>query len=174
MYLVVDCSGSMEGQKISQAREGAVNFAEHALTERYAVGLIRFGSTATHVCEPRQDPSYVHRHLPGLKTDGSTNMANGTALATASLKGEPGPLALVLITDGVPDDQQAALGAAREAKGSGIDVITVGTDDADRSFLSKLASRRDLVVVVADEHLGSGIASTAKMLPDSNVETGKV
>ena len=51
-----------------------------------------------------------------------------------------------------------------------IDIITIGTEDADRIFLKELASRSDLSVMVSSDDLGSGIASTAKMLPgtDSN------
>ena len=72
---------------------------------------------------------------------------------------------MVVITDGMPDHEEKALDAARDAKERGIDIITVGTDDADRVFLEKLASRKDLVVVVKSEQLGEGITSAAGMLP---------
>ena len=166
VYLVIDCSGSMAGEKIAQAREGALNFAREALTRRYAIGLISFSSVATHICEPREEVSHVQRHLPGLEPDGSTNMARAIELATVKFRGKPGPMAMVVITDGMPDQEGAALGAARDAKRLGIDIITIGTDDADRSFLQKLASRDDLVVVVTREALGQGITSTANMLPE--------
>ena len=104
MYLVIDCSGSMAGQKIAEAREGALDFAGEALTKRYAIGLISFSSAATHVCEPREEVSHVRRHLPSLEPGGSTNMARAIELATAKLNGKPGPLATVVITDGMPDD----------------------------------------------------------------------
>ena len=167
VYLVIDSSGSMAGQKIAQAKNGALDFAGEALAKRYAVGLISFSSAATHICEPREEVSHVQRHLAGLEPGGSTNMAAGIELATAKLKGKPGPLAMVVITDGMPDDEEAALTAARDAKNCGIDVITVGTDDADQSFLQKLASRDDLVVLVAREELGKAITSAAKMLPEA-------
>ncbi len=93
-------------------------------------------------------------------------MARAIELAIVKFKGKPGPLAMVVITDGMPDHEGAALGAARDAKRLGIDIITVGTDDADRSFLQKLASRDDLVVVVTREALGKGITSAADMLPE--------
>ena len=166
VYLVIDCSSSMAGEKIAQAKEGALNFAQEALTRRYAIGLISFSSAATHICEPREEVSQVQRHLPALEPDGSTNMARAIELATVKLKGRPGPMAMVVITDGMPDHEGAALGAARDAKRLGIDIITVGTDDANRSFLQKLASRDDLVVVVKREALGKGITSAANMLPE--------
>ncbi len=165
VYLVIDCSSSMEDDKIAQAKTGALDFAQGALSKRYAVGLISFAFNAAHICEPLQDLSHVRSHLPRLEPEGSTNMADGIELATVKLGGRPGPLAMVVITDGVPDDEKAALAAAEKAKKACIDVITVGTDDADRSFLQKLASRSDLVVVVKSEQLSKGITSAAGMLP---------
>ena len=53
VYLVIDCSSSMAGQKISEAKKGALNFTREALTKRYSVGMISFASAATHICEPR-------------------------------------------------------------------------------------------------------------------------
>ncbi len=171
VYLVIDCSSSMEGDKIAQAKKGALDFAEQALSKRYAVGLISFACEATHICDPLVEAVQVRRNLHRLTANGSTNMAGGIDQATVKLRGKPGPLALVVITDGVPNDQKAALTAAEKAKQSGIDVITVGTDDADRSFLQKLASRNDLAVVVKNEQLGEGIRSSAVMLPGGPAPT---
>ena len=43
VYLLIDCSGSMaEGNKIEQAKKGAIGFAEEAQRKEYAVGLIQF------------------------------------------------------------------------------------------------------------------------------------
>ncbi len=164
VYLVIDCSGSMAGDKLAEARKGAIDFSSEALVKRYAIGMISFASEANHICEPRQELANVQRHLPGLEAGGSTNMASGIKLATVKLTGRPAPRAMVVITDGMPDHEEKALDAAREAKEQGIDIMTVGTDDADREFLEKLASRKDLVVVVKSEKLGQGITSAAGML----------
>ena len=165
MYLVIDCSGSMAGDKMAEARKGAVDFSRGALVKRYAIGMISFASEANHICEPKQEVSNVQRHLPGLEAGGSTDMASAIKLSTVKLTGRPAPLAMVVITDGMPDHEEKALDAARDAKERGIDIITVGTDDADRAFLEKLASRKDLVVVVKSDQLGKGITSAAGMLP---------
>ena len=164
VYLVVDCSASMAGAKIVQARAGALRFATEAAATSYAVGLIGFSSGASLLCEPREDAAHVEHHLPRLEPGGTTNMARGIALATESLAGRHGPLAMVVVTDGIPDDGTAALAAAHEAKEAGIDVITVGTDDADAAFLRRLASRSGLAVVVDNRHLGEGIGTAARML----------
>ena len=164
VYLVVDCSGSMAEHKIAQAREGALRFASEAVAKSYAVGLIGFSSGGSRMCEPREEVSHIQRHLPRLEPDGTTNMAAGIDLARESLAGRRGPLAMVVVTDGMPDDEAATLAAARRAKEARIDVITVGTDDADVAFLRKLASRSGLAVVVENRQLREGIESAAKML----------
>ena len=134
VYLVIDCSGSMAGDKMAEARKGAVDFSGEVLAKRYAIGMISFASEAKHICEPRQEISNVQRNLPCLEAGGSTNMASAIKLATVKLTGRPVPLAMVVITDGMPDHEEKALDAARDAKERGIDIITVGTDDADRAF----------------------------------------
>ena len=164
VYLVVDCSSSMEGHKIVQASEGALRFAVEAIGKSYIVGLIAFSSRPSRLCEPQGDVARLKESLPHLQADGTTNMASGIDLATESLKGKHHTLAMVVVTDGVPDDKAAALTAARRAKEIGIDVMTVGTDDADEAFLKKLASRSDLSVVVDNRQIGEGIGSAAKML----------
>ncbi|MFQ6026984.1 MAG: VWA domain-containing protein [Dehalococcoidia bacterium] len=165
VYLVIDCSSSMGGDKIAQAKKGSLDFAEQALSKRYAVGMIKFASGATHICDPQEKLSQVQQTLRSLEANGSTDMAAGIGLARVKLGGKLAPLAMVVITDGMPDDQEAALREAENAKRAGIDIITVGTDDADRSFLRKLASRNDLVVVVENVQLGRGITAAAGLLP---------
>ena len=75
---------------------------------------------------------------------------------------------MVVVTDGLPNDREAALSSAQRAKSSGVDIITIGTDDADRDLLSKLATKTELSVMVSRHDLGRGIASTAKMLPPAD------
>lgn len=167
-YLVIDCSNSMAGEKLASMKRGAAEFAGEARKKGYTVGLIRFSTAATHVCEPQKDVSGLQRYLATLEVDGTTNMADGITLATNQLKGRFGLRAMIIVTDGMPDSQEGAVKAANQAKKNGIDIITIGTDDADRGFLRKLASRSDLSVMVARSDLSKGIASTAKMLPERN------
>lgn len=86
-------------------------------------------------------------------------------MAVEALKGVEGERAIVVATDGQPDKVSAALNEAQAAKDAGIDIITIGTDDADQTFLKQLASRADLGRKVAAEKFAEGIASTAQLLP---------
>jgi Mg-chelatase subunit ChlD len=165
VYLVVDCSESMAGQKLNQAKKGALSFAKDALAKEYSTGLVQFESVATYLCEPTRDIEMLHRHLQKMEVGGSTNMAEAIRLTTDKLRDKAGFRVMVIVTDGMPDDEQVALEEAREAKNNRIDIITIGTDDADEGFLKKLASRTDLNVMVASNQLERGITSTVNMLP---------
>ncbi len=92
-------------------------------------------------------------------------MTAAMQLAVEELTGVNGMRAIVVVTDGMPDNPATVLSVAQRAKESGIEIIAIGTDDADRDFLNKLASRSDLMIKVSRELLGESIASAAKMLP---------
>jgi len=165
VYLVLDCSWSMEGQKLEQAKRGALSFARDALTKEYSTGLVQFESIASHLCEPQRDIEILGQYLRKIEAGGSTNMADAIRLAAKKLRDKAGFRVMVIVTDGMPDDEEKALKAAKQAKSNKIDIITIGTDDADEEFLKKLASKKELNVIVSNNQLEQGIVSTVKMLP---------
>jgi Mg-chelatase subunit ChlD len=168
--ILLDCSKSMRGEKIAHARDGALAFAESARGNGYSVGLIRFATSAELLCLPEEPfPAFASR-VERLEAKGSTNMAEAIRVATQNLYFRSGVRVIVIATDGMPDDPAAALDEARKAKDVGIDLITIGTDDADRDFLGRIASRSELAVKVARTELREGIAGAARMLPHT---TGK-
>lgn len=167
VYLLVDCSGSMaEGNKIEQAKKGAIGFAREALGMEYSVGLIQFASHAEHLLEPRGELGSLTITVQNLSAGGSTNMAAAIKIARDNLSEKVGKKVICLVTDGMPDDKKAALEAANELRTQGIEIMTIGTDDADKEFLEELATRKELSCKVVREQLESGIISMAKMLPN--------
>ena len=166
VYLVVDCSGSMEGHKISQVKRGILDFAQDAIEKDYLVGLIKFDSSATHICEPKSDIGNLGTHLDKINANGSTNMAAAISMAHEHLEDTKYTRVMVIATDGRPDKTQSALQAGETAKNDGIDIITIGTDDADLAFLKKLATSERLANKVANQQLGKAIASAYLLLPN--------
>jgi len=164
-FLLIDCSFSMAGGKIAQAKQGALTFAEDARKKSYLVGLISFATEAQTLCLPEESFSSLAKGIETLEASGSTNMADAINQATKELNSRWGRRVIIVATDGMPDDQHLALNAASRAKEASIDIIAVGTDDADREFLAKLASRSELAIKVSPVELSSGITKAAKMLP---------
>ena len=183
VYLLVDCSASMEGDKFDQAKRGAAGFARDAIDKGYATGLIQFYWSANYLSEPTRDMSMLESNIGRLKVKkvglgealgslfhkwgGGTNMAEGIRLAHERLMTKTGAKAIVIITDGQPNaegDPEKSLRAGESAKKDRIDIITIGTDQADQQFLKKLASRADLGMKVDKENLQDAIISSVNLL----------
>jgi Mg-chelatase subunit ChlD len=168
VYLLIDKSASMTGDKISQAKRGALKFAKEALSKGYYTGLIQFDSSSKLLCEPFKDISAIEKAISRIETGDNTHMGKAINLANNLLKGKFGMRVMVIITDGMPNgegDPVDSLRAGDEAKKAGIDIIVIGTDDADQAFLKRLASRSELGVKVDSKKLEQTITDSARMLP---------
>ena len=165
VYLLLDVSGSMDEPKLRQARDGGIAFAEDAVRKSYMVGVIQFSSEAWLRVVPTRDRRAIERGLSEIGPQESTNMAAAIRLATKRFGPSRGDRAMVLVTDGYPDDVAATSASAEEAKRRGITIIAIGTDDADGLFLRKLASASALAATVPSGELRVAIASAARLLP---------
>jgi Mg-chelatase subunit ChlD len=166
VYLLVDCSTSMEGEKIEQAKQGAIGFAQDAHKKGFRTGLIMFTSGVEHLLEPTSDLAAFTVSVKRLTAYGSTNMAAAIHSAITYLRGVSGEQVICIVTDGLPDDPNLTLSIAREARNLLIDIITIGTDDADKAFLDQIATRKELSIKVERKMLRSAITNMAKLLPE--------
>ena len=165
VYLLLDISGSMDEAKLAQARRGGTKFAADAIGRGYRVGVIQFSSWASLKVEPTENRREIEKALTDIGLQATTNMASAIKLATEHLGSGEGDRAMVLVTDGFPDSEASALAAAERAKRRGITIIAIGTDDADREFLGRLASARGLATKVKRQELHTAIADSARLLP---------
>lgn len=169
VYLVMDCSGSMaEGSKIEQAKRGAIGFAKEAQRKEYTVGLIYFASNAEHILEPQDECTRLHATVERISAKGSTNMTEAVQMAKDKLFDKAGEKVICVVTDGMPDDKKTTLAVTTEARIQGIEIMAIGTDDADKVFLDEMVTRKDLSLKVSRDQLERGIISMAKMLPGKN------
>ena len=166
VYLLLDVSESMDAEKLRQAKRGALSFAKDAIAKRYEVGVIQFTSWARVKTEPTRKLSAIRAGLSEVGLQAGTNIAFAIELATGALAKTRGLRAMVLVTDGYPDDTTSALAAAKDAKQlHDITIIAIGTEDSDRDFLKKIATASELATTVPDEKLEVAIAKAAGLLP---------
>jgi Mg-chelatase subunit ChlD len=166
-YLLIDCSGSMAGEKLEQARAGALRYAEKAVAQQHSVGIISFGGTAALVLSAGLSVDAVNGAMETLVAGGRTNLHLALALAIAQTEAQLSRRTVVVITDGKPDDHDAALREGNRAKGAGITIVTIGTHDADNAFLRELASREEMNIETSDLRLADAMAAAALLLPAS-------
>ena len=164
VLLLIDTSGSMAGAKIEQARSGAVDFAHSAITRSYATALAVFADRAAMVCDPTADADHFAKKIARVDVGlvgGTTDLAAALVLAGKFRE----LAAVVVVTDGKSNDNDAALKVAATLKNRGIDIICIGTDDADRHFLGRLATRSDLARHVSSKSLRAAITDASRLLP---------
>jgi Mg-chelatase subunit ChlD len=163
VYLLIDCSTSMEGSPLRQAKDGALAFADDARTRGYRVGLIRFADKANALLNPEHG---FDDAVENLVAYGNTNLTDAIALATTHLVQESsGSRVMCVVTDGMPDNSKTALRAAAQAAKLGIGIMVIGTAAADQKFLSKLATSSGLASYVNRDQLRQGVTDMAKLLP---------
>lgn len=165
VYLLLDCSSSMSGNPLEQAKEGVMNFARESLKKGYLFGLISFNTSASHIFSPREDITALGRQMEKITSSGTTNMTSAIKMAISKLGVKEGNKVIVIATDGQPNNSSSALQAGQKAISRGIDIIMVGTASADESFLNKISSRNDLAVKVSRSNYQKGITSAARLLP---------
>jgi Mg-chelatase subunit ChlD len=165
--LAMDCSGSMaQASKLDHAKRGALEFAESAVEKGYAVGLVRFGDGAAVVCDPSRELDVLKASVSGFSAWGRTQMDAGLEAADRMLFAATAMGgAVIVVTDGFPDDPGRALAVAARLKERKVQIICVGTLDADADFLRQLASALDLARVVADQDLGTAVKDASRYLP---------
>ncbi|MBQ2791319.1 MAG: VWA domain-containing protein [Thermoguttaceae bacterium] len=139
--LVIDRSGSMEGEKLELTKEAAKGVVE-LLSPRDFISVVAFDDAPRQVV-PLQlvtSPSVIAETIGSIVSSGSTNVyaalnyaAEDLARANAKFKH------IILLTDGksAPGDYEKSIRKATDAE---ITVSTVGIGDCDRFLLEKLAS----------------------------------
>lgn len=143
LVLVLDRSGSMEGEKLEQARKAAW-LAADALSSRDEVGVVAFDSSADWVVRlgPAGGSGAARRAAIGsLGAGGGTDLGPGLRAAHAALRGarQAAVKHVIVLTDGRSAGADHPQQAAR-MRLDGITVSAVGVGpDADQELLKTLA-----------------------------------
>lgn len=152
VILVLDTSGSMEGEKMAQAQEAAAWVIDHLNPEdRFA--LVSF-STGVSLYEPEllpaNQPGDYRQYIDSLEAVGGTNIS-GALLEAANFVDDAGdagrPTTIIFLTDGLATegitDTPMLLQAVGEAMPAGARVFAFGVgDDVDTVLLDTLAAEQ--------------------------------
>lgn len=150
VYLVVDTSGSMDGEKLARAKEALSAFVTQIQGERDRVGVVEFGSGVKSF-RPLESLAGDNRQatislINGMNASGGTALLDAVYQSSASLlslEDSEAINAIVVMTDGLEnessstlDDLEQMMSRARIAPV----VFTVAFgDDADEEMLSEIA-----------------------------------
>jgi molecular chaperone DnaK len=139
--LVMDCSGSMYGANIDNAKRAAIGFVQRTLqSPNRQVAVVAFPGGVKST--PTADIERLRWAIDALTPIGSTPMSEGLREAGGLLRPRPSvQRVFVVMTDGHPDDPDATVKRVHDLRVSGARIITVGVGNSvEREFLARLAS----------------------------------
>jgi Ca-activated chloride channel family protein len=152
VYLVVDTSGSMRGQKLSQAQEALRVFLDQIQGDLERVGMIRFASnvqTPVYLADLGANRGELEAAIDELEAAGDTALLDAVWEAYQRLQAEGDPErinAIVAMTDGKENNSRMSLNALvsrmQEGNQQGVPVVVFCIaygSDADMWTLETLA-----------------------------------
>jgi len=146
LALAIDTSGSMEGDPIEDARAAALAIVDE-LEPGDQLAVVVFHSR-TEVLVPStaltaDNLAKVKADIGQMKASGTTDMTGGLSAAiqqAAAARKPDGVNRIVLLSDGVPNDETQILPLAQSAGGSGIAITALGLGlDYNETLLAGVA-----------------------------------
>lgn len=141
LMLIVDTSGSMQGEPMRQAKDALASFVA-AVPVAVEVGLLPFGSRPQPAVPPSTDRSRVLGAISGLRASGETSLYDAV-LAGLTALGADGDRRMVVLSDGGDTSSTAQLPAvlaAAESSGIVVDAIGFKTDESVQDVLQQVTA----------------------------------
>jgi len=159
ILLVVDVSGSMEGEKIEAAKAGLGAFLMRILPED-RVGLVAFSSDARLLVPPAplsESRIALDDTIAGLRAQGRTALYDALIVGKQALDDLPAAeddriRAIVLLSDGLDNASQITFDGLQQAfDESGISIFPVAYgEDADTATLERIVEFSRTILVKGD------------------------
>ena len=148
LALLVDTSGSMDGKAIADARKASLALLD-SLSPKDRLSVVVFNSkvevllpsTTIEDCNLKE----LRTKLSTMKAEGTTDMADGLNAAVAEVSGHlaaDGVNRILLLGDGVPNDDTGILSTVEQAARQGISVTALGLgEDYDETLMARIAQK---------------------------------
>ena len=164
--LMIDVSGSMHGEPILRAVEGAQTFVREAVAAHYHVGVMLWNTGVVAECVPTLDGEDAARILAPVNSAGGGNALDGPLYRCHDiLRGFTNDRVVAIFGDGDLTPRAQVMQKVAEMKADNIRFVTRGLGAAAAHEFAQISDDPpEAVVVVSVENLASGIASMAASL----------
>ena len=164
LFLLIDVSASMAGEPLREAQLAAYEFLDKCDFTRTEVGLISFSDEVVLQSEATDNARKVRAAIGRLEPDGTTDLFSALEMARHRLNRLDRLRYLVILTDGYPDAPEAAVEEAVRTRCEGIEIVAIGTGDADLAYLQRLASTEAGSIFARGGELVGAFGHIARMI----------
>ena len=166
VFLLIDVSASMTGQPLVEAQTAAEEFLSKCDFTTMEVGLISFSSLVALQSTATSNVRRLHAAVNRLEAEGSTNLTDALEMARGQLVAADRKRYIVILTDGFPDAPESAVEQAMAARQQGIEIVAIGTGDADRDYLRRLASSQQASIFARSGELVQAFGHIARVIAE--------
>jgi molecular chaperone DnaK (HSP70)/uncharacterized protein YegL len=166
LYLLLDVSASMTGPPLAEAQTAAREFLSKCDFTTMEVGLISFSTLVALQAQATSNVRRLHAAVQRLEAEGSTNLTDALEMARGQLVATDRKRYIVILTDGYPDAPESAIEQALAARQQGIEIVAIGTGDADRDYLRRLASSEQASIFATSGELVRTFGHIARVIAE--------
>ena len=177
VILCIDLSGSMyfdNRQPIIKATQAMLDFVSQMDSSQVKIGLLAFADKHKMISVPTSNYKALKEAISNVQsicvgdcnedqpfTEGYNYFRN----SDADIK------YLIVLTDGIWDNQNQAINEAHKCHKNGIDVIALGFGTADEAFLKEIASSDDFASLTNLNELSTSFTKIAQEIGGDKLQT---
>ncbi|MGN1164957.1 MAG: S8 family serine peptidase [Lachnospiraceae bacterium] len=171
VVLVLDQSGSMNGQPLEETKKAATSFSDTVLEEDTRAAVVAYDDDASLYCGLTRESSVLDMNISTIFSNGSTNMYAGLQMADEILKqSQAKKKIIVLMSDGLPNRGMSdstgyegpLLSYAETLKNQGYYIYTLGFFENVDSY--ELSGAQQLMEGIASPGLHYEVTSADELV----------
>jgi uncharacterized protein YegL len=143
VFLVIDHSGSMDGDPLAQAKVAAKAFVAEMDLASDRVGIVQFDSSAQIVQTLTNDAALLSTAIDSVGGGGGTSIDQGLSVAFAEIqtkRREEAIPVIVILSDG-GSSYTSAMWASNTAQAAKVKIVSVGVGSVDQTLMTDIASK---------------------------------
>jgi len=177
VIIAVDCSGSMMGKPMREAKKAAKQFLEKIDLSHFSVGIMAVADRTKMLVNLSQNAVEIEKGIDGLSrcySVGGGNEGQPFTDAKNILAPLEGAKFLIVLADGQWSHENYAINEAKQCHVANIGVIAIGFGYANKHFLHQVASCDENALFTDLSKLGDSFSTIAQVLTQSGGGQGRI
>jgi len=177
VIIAVDCSGSMSGTPMREAKKAAKAFLEKIDLSHFSVGIMAVADRTKMLVDLSQNAVEIEKGIDSLSrcySVGGGNDGQPFTDAKNRLNSLEGAKFLIVLADGQWSHENYAISEAKQCHAASIGVIAIGFGHANKNFLQQVASCDENALFTDLSKLGESFSTIAQVLTQSSGGQGRI